>query len=142
MTKQEQIEIEQFGRDIRVALEQGDFSHLKVQERDRFLTGRTYTATAEELYNASYRKIPENAVVITNEEYQMLKQLEKHHITCEDVYEYVELARKETAEKFLNMIYWRAVKHIKGNNKDECFIEISFEKLDELAKQFGVEVEE
>ena len=51
--------------------------------------------------------------------------------------------RKETAEKFLNMIYWKAVKHIKGKNKDECFIEMYFEKLDELAKeQFGVEIKE
>lgn len=49
---------------------------------------------------------------------------------------------KETAEKFLNMIYWKAVKHIKGKNKDECFIEMSFEKLDELAKQYGVEIKE
>lgn len=49
---------------------------------------------------------------------------------------------KETAEKFLNMLYWKAVKHIKGKNKNECFIEISFEKLDELAKQFGVEIKE
>ena len=39
--------------------------------------------------------------------------------------------------------YWKAVKHIKGKNKDECFIEISFEKLDELAKEeFGVEIKE
>ena len=50
--------------------------------------------------------------------------------------------RKQTAEKFLNMIYWKAVKHIKGRNKDECFIEISFEKLDEIAKQYGVEIKE
>ena len=50
--------------------------------------------------------------------------------------------RKETAREFLNMIYWKAVKHIKGKNKDECFIEISFEKLDELAKQYDVEINE
>jgi hypothetical protein len=47
---------------------------------------------------------------------------------------------KETTVKFLNMLYWKAVKHIKGKNKNECFIEISFEKLDEIAKQFGVEI--
>jgi hypothetical protein len=59
-----------------------------------------------------------------------------------DISDYKDLVCKETAEKFLNMIYWKAVKHIKGKNKDECFIEMSFEKLDELAKQFGVEIKE
>ena len=43
--------------------------------------------------------------------------------------------REATVNEFINLIYWKAVKHIKGKNKDECFIEISFEKLDEIAKE-------
>lgn len=131
MTDEEYKQLNQLAKDLALikSLEASDVYAPHYQE-------------AMALFSIGYRKIPENAVVITNEEYKSLKLLEKHHITNEYVSEYIELARKETVEKFLNMIYWRAVKHIKGKNKDECFIEMSFEKLDELAKQFGVEVEE
>jgi hypothetical protein len=54
----------------------------------------------------------------------------------------IKCGSNQTAKEFLDMIYWKAVKYIKGKNKDECFIEMSFEKLDELAKQFGVEIKE
>ena len=66
MDKQKQIE--EMGHMIRVALEYGDFSNLNIHDKDRFLTGRNYIATAENLYNAGYRKIHENAVVLTREE--------------------------------------------------------------------------
>ena len=54
---------------------------------------------AEELYNAGYRKIPENAVVLTREEHiQMLKDLaESNAKTYETAYK---RAVKETAERF------------------------------------------
>ena len=54
---------------------------------------------AEELYNAGYRKIPENAVLLTREEHiQMLKDLaESNEITYKTAYE---RGCKETAEKF------------------------------------------
>ena len=171
----------------------------------------TYEGMADILFtNLNYRKIPEGAVVIEQEEYDALKQIESYHIkSCgkgsvvltreeyeklkslydsqqgaimtssigdlpltveglrkavdeitrlinvqvelqelnaeyyneaKDLRRELKQTHKETARKFLNMIYWKAVKHIKGKNKDECFIEISFEKLDELAKQYGVEV--
>ena len=49
----------------------------------------------EQLYNAGYRKIPENAVVLTREEHiQMLRDLNESNEKAK------EIARKETAEKF------------------------------------------
>ena len=83
------------------------------------------------------RSYLQDSVVLSREEVCELKcQAE------EDFNKAYDLGSKETAEKFYNMIYWKAVKYIKGKNKDECFIEMSFEKLDELAKQFGVEIKE
>lgn len=97
MDKQKQIE--EMGRMIRVALEYGDFSHLNIHDKDRFLTGRSYIATAEHLYNAGYRKIPENAVVLTDEDeikqYKWSKMLDKMGF-----FKFVDNLRKETAEKF------------------------------------------
>ena len=66
--------------------------------------------SAEELYNAGYRKIPENAVVLTREEYKTLKDLamDKCHYDCHLI-DYPDFerermlrddTRKETAEKF------------------------------------------
>ena len=88
-----------------------------------------YVCIAEKLAKQNYRKIPENAVVVMPDkldEYQIIKAQ----------------ARKETAREVIAKIIWYAVKHIKGKNKDECFIEISFEKIDEIAKQYGIETEE
>ena len=54
--------------------------------------------SAEKLYNAGYRKIPENAVVVSRAEYNDLKGLEKHF----DDYLIKEIVatRKETVKKF------------------------------------------
>lgn len=55
-----------------------------------------------ELYNAGYRKISENVVVISRAEYNDLKGLEKHF----DDYLIKEIVetRKETAEKFAEKV--------------------------------------
>ena len=99
------------------------------------------TDLATDLYNLGYRKHPEDSVVLSREEFgQLLNNAIR--VDLEFLEQEKEKTRKETAEKFLNMIYWKAVKHIKGKNKDECFIEISFEKLEKIAKNFGVEIKE
>ncbi len=94
---------------------------------------------AETLYNENYCRIDKDSVVLSKEEYNEIKQYQSYIAEIKKAFDKV---RNATAENFLNMLYWKAVKHIKGKNKDECFIEISFEKLDELAKQFGVEIKE
>ena len=60
------------------------------------------------LYNADYRKIPKNAVVLTREEYDVLKvkEKEKHWLeTCMTIWKNAKIdARKETAEKFADRL--------------------------------------
>lgn len=52
---------------------------------------------AEGLYNAGYRKIPENAVVLTKEEYI---DLSRNYVT-----EQIEQVRKKTAKEILQCLY-------------------------------------
>ena len=53
---------------------------------------------AENAINAGYRKIPENAVVLTREEYQMLNYFNHRGE------ELLKQERKETAEKYAEML--------------------------------------
>ena len=68
--------------------------------------------SAEELYNAGYRKIPENAVVLTREEYEKLGFVKKvfgsdDQVTASKIVKMMYIAdkraRKETAEKFARL---------------------------------------
>ena len=56
----------------------------------------------EKLYNAGYRKIPENAVVLTREEWQKMKN--SLYYSKEALEKKLQKARKETAEKLLDEI--------------------------------------
>lgn len=87
--------------------------------------------TAEKLYNAGYRKIPENAVVLTKEEYI---DLSRNYVT-----EQIEKARKKTAKEILLLL---------GKGYDETekteFNNLQWYKefCRELKHRYGVEVEE
>lgn len=91
-------------------------------------------AIAEHLMLQGYRKIPEGSVVLAKEEYEndFCSQFDKGY----------KIARKETAKKVLQTVKLRAW----ANNTDEngkvwnyC---ITSDELNEIAKQYGVEVEE
>ena len=86
------------------------------------------------LYNASYRKIDKDSVVLSKEEYEILKikEKEKHWLeTCMSVWKNAKIdGSKETAEKFLQLAY------------DRCLEKSFIKKVEELAKQFGVEIME
>jgi transcriptional regulator of heat shock response len=97
-------------------------------------------------------KLPEDSVVLSREEYEILTKDIEHptdkvlkklvvgkNILTEQV---IEKTSKETAEKMLKEIYCKSVKHIKGKELSECFIELSFEQFDELARFIGVEIKE
>lgn len=91
----------------------------------------------EFFYNAGYRKILDGAVVLTKDEW------EKYQITQRDwnaiYYDGIDKARKETAREILQSL--SSVIHDNtryGNN----FVVVYTNDLDEIAKQFGVEVEE
>ena len=84
---------------------------------------------AEDIYNAGYRKIPDGAVVIPK------KITEKTNAeTLIKIAKYNERVRKETAREI-----FKAIK----NAWETTYYEREFEeRIDSLAKQFGVEVEE
>lgn len=78
---------------------------------------------AEALYDAGYRKIPENAVVLTNEEYI---DLSRNYVR-----EQIEQARKKTAKEILQE--W-------ADDNSSMGLDNTFVK--NIAKKYGVEVEE
>ncbi len=99
---------------------------------------------AETLCNARYRKVDEGAVVLTKEQ----NDITKAFIKClqRRIDELNELhtnrykqARKETAEKILSEVndYFRPF-----DKKSPIFLDLLLTKLEIVAKQFGVEVEE
>lgn len=106
---------------------------------------------AEILYNAGYRKIPENAVVLTREEYDRLKRVEaerdriyeikldlENQLIEKGFTEYVgadeieRATRKETAEKYHAEIN-KAIESVPNATKE--FIEAWKSKNDEIRKE-------
>ena len=92
---------------------------------------------AQRLYNAGYRKLPENAIVIPEKitEETNLEDIIK-------IAKYNESVRKETArEIFTEVLDLEELKVIRDMGWDTVYNSIYNEIL-ELAKQYGVEVEE
>lgn len=109
--------------------------------------------SAEDIYNAGYRKIPEDSVVLSREEYEKLKDLEK----CFD-YNLVQerkQIRKETAREIVCKIkeILKKVRTVVNYDDygDGCGLggydcgyakqSVDF-RIDELAKQYDVEIRE
>ncbi len=117
---------------------------------------------AEELYNAGYRKIPENAVVLTREEHQKYlafkiiepqvrgcldreRELEKRlqEIAGEFAKEYLavsEQTRKETAEKFAERVKERIYSHdYLLQDTDDLLVQEIYEICEEIVegKDYG-----
>ena len=126
MTKQEQIE------------EMAKFMHYKAHGKDKDCDNEkcekcwcSCKNDAELLYNAGYRKIDDNCIVLSREEYKRItKELVTEQRATEIAKEYFEKMRKETAEKFLQLAY------------DRCLEKSFIKKVEELAKQFGLEIKE
>lgn len=85
----------------------------------------------DNMYRMGYRKIPENAVVLTMEEYI---DLSRNYVG-----EQIEKARKETAKEILQCLYDKCYEI---QNLRECFAHIIPLDILTLAKEYGVEVEE
>ena len=80
---------------------------------------------AKAIYNAGYRKIPENAVVLTREQYEKDLAIERELGERK-----ASRARKETAEKFAER-----VKMAFYYEFDELIPSIMADKIDEIAKE-------
>lgn len=83
---------------------------------------------AKTLYNAGYRKLPEDSVVLSREEYI---DLSRNYVG-----EQVAQARKETAEKILQPLYDACKEDTYGQ------VVVDFAIIENLAKQFGLEIKE
>lgn len=132
MDKQKQIE--EMARIIAFDLCPNRHVHAKWGEEAQCYSDNNFAEctkiknVVDKLYNAGYRKIPENAVVLTNEneikQYEWSKMLDKM-----GVFEFADKVRNETAEKFAE----RA--------KEEAFVVFMGEpiirasKIDEIAKE-------
>ena len=90
-----------------------------------------YASIAEQLYNAGYRKIPENAVVLNVSEYVRLKSI------VENIDRVIKQKCKETAEKIFKSLF-ESIRYC----DDAGFELLEPEKVIELAKQFGVKIKE
>ena len=122
-TKQEQIE------EMKTLLLETYIEWLDMPATDK--KPNLYDMDANKLYNAGYRKIPENAVVLTKEEYI---DLSRNYVT-----EQIEQVRNKTAKEILLLL---------GKGYDETE-KTEFNNLQwykefccELKHRYGVEVEE
>ena len=99
---------------------------------------------ADHLYNAGYRKLPKNSVVLSKEEYDKLYQkgYDDGKEFAEKFYKPLVKAEtsKETAEKFVNL---PDSDILVVDTKEYGEIEVvSVERLQELARLLGVEIKE
>ena len=88
-----------------------------------------YPYIAQDLYACGYRKLPENAVVLTNEEYI---DLSRNYVG-----EQIDQARKKTAKEFADKL-----RNKYGKSCSEYYpelIELTSIELDELLKEYEVE---
>lgn len=130
----------------------------QIEEMAQIINGSTELDTvayyrcmniAKTIYNAGYRKLPEDSVVLSSEEFEKLKYT---WITDSDAYK---KGCKETAEKILNAQYQECkiaeqdVLKARGGNKNDNYYKgfslgMTNTKMDiqELARQFGVEIKE
>lgn len=112
--------------------------------------GSSHTCTVcedcERLYNAGYRKIPEGAVVLTREEYEERENKINEQCQTRAVKVYTDFlkverdkARKETAREILYKVKETLI--INNEENTEFFdYNYTLETIDEIAKQYGVEV--
>ena len=84
---------------------------------------------AEKLYNAGYRKIPENAVVLTREEYDEIKQYQSYIPEMKKAFDKVS---KATAEKFAKMAKERKIE-MGTDGHSYCMVFV--EDIDEICKE-------
>lgn len=97
-------------------------------------TNCTYLLGAEYLYNAGYRKIPENAVVLTREEFEKHKGFSREEV--DEISETaIKNSRKETAEKFALKLADYFVEHCGSKLSISLTLQEWYKMIDEIAKE-------
>ena len=85
---------------------------------------------AKQLYDAGYSKIPENAVVLTREEYQMLNYFNHRGE------ELLKQERKETAEKFARLVEFHSVSTMQDGIEYFTISALGLKEI--LHEEFGI----
>lgn len=137
MTEQEQIE------EIREL--------MKLLDKCASLNPMYKAEVATVVYGNNYRKINEDSIVLSREEYEMLvnqyKNLEikysnlcDNYRLCKDANETLKqniiITRNETVEKILRDLYSEATSNVSET------VELTTFQIEQLAKQYGVEIKE
>lgn len=150
MTNKNQL-IEEMAKDLKTCLP-NNWYWQKTVDADTYLVARHF-------HNQGYRKVQKDSVVLSTEEYKILKvkEKEKHWLeTCMSVWKNAKIdAIRETAKKILNEQYQeckvaeRDVLIARGGNKNDDYYKgfslgmtNTIMHIEELAEQFGVEIQE
>lgn len=99
------------------------------------------TAILMEINEGKYLKVPEGAVVLTKEECEHKVILDEDHFERALNYEREE-ARKDTAKAILNVLYFNLQNSVKGHiAKSNDYYNV-MGRIQQIAKNYGVEIEE
>ena len=103
--------------------------------RSQIIIGNKYEWVMERLYNKGYRKIPENAVVLTGDEYETEKQMAKYWKERAQMWKQCTYdIRKETAKKFAKtMRDCYPPREDTACTLDDCYM---LDRIDEICKEF------
>lgn len=95
---------------------------------------------AKRAIEAGYRKILEDSVVVSKERYSMFCKLENEHIINTE--EFRQQTRKETAKEILRDIKYKIEDRNGAMLEEDLSVDATIlqEVLNEIAKQYGVEV--
>lgn len=111
--------------------------------------GAYENAMAQDLIDLNYRKIPDGSVVLTEMQYNALLSKQSTVISIDEQlkkeFEYeLKQARKKTAKEILNKIMSVETEEEKWlkNEPFVRYVKKMLDKIEELAKQFGVEIKE
>ena len=125
------VEVNEMAKDIELAGKCTSFNNGKID----LTLFKTSEEIAETLYNLNYRKIPEGAVVLTDEKavraHKIREMLDNLGVLAILEYERNE-ARKETAEKFAEMAKAKA-RWMRDHHGDYTAVDIY--DIDEIAKE-------
>ena len=107
--------------------------------KGQHLYGEQRQQIAEALYNAGYRKVlidTENGKAVDCVQYAP-RQLIEGYTERE-----VEKARKDTAKAILNVLYFNLQNSVKGHIANSNDYYSVMDRIQEIAKNYGVEIEE
>ena len=100
---------------------------------------------AKALYLLDYRRVPENAVVLTKEEFWKLSNKFSKKELDEIVDFHKNKTRKETAKEIFNKLRKQSTKSFLDYEGNICHLDeeyVSMREIEAVLKQYGVEVEE